>query len=215
MTELPMFPLGTVLFPYMPLPLRVFEERYVIMLSRILQEEPAEFGVALIERGQESGGGGTTFDVGTVAQITELDAAEGYIEIQTQGDRRFEIASWLDDDPHPRAEVRELPDLEWDESLHELRDRAEQIVRRTLAQASEFRDISWSSTVELDDDPVAMCWQLAAIAPLEQLDQVRLLRSTTMRELLSETIELTLAASVTLIELPEGYEDDEGSEETP
>ena len=209
MTELAMFPLGTVLFPYMPLPLRVFEERYVIMLSRVLQHEPAEFGVALIERGQESGGGGTTFDVGTIAQITELQAAEGYIEIQTTGDRRFEITSWLDDDPYPRAEVRELPFLEWSDELAPLRDRAEQIVRRTLAQASEFRDIAWSSTVELDDDPVAMCWQLAAIAPLEQLDQVRLLRSTSLQELLSETIELTLAASVTLIELPEGFGDDE------
>ena len=208
-----MFPLGTVLFPYMPLPLRVFEERYVIMLSRVLQNEPAEFGVALIERGQESGGGGTTFDVGTIAQITELDAAEGFIAIQTQGDRRFEIDRWLDDDPHPRAEIRELPDLEWDESLEPLRDRAEQIVRRTLAQASEFRDIAWSSTVELDDDPVAMCWQLAAIAPLEQLDQVRLLRSTSMQELLSETIELTLAASVTLVELPDGFGSDEQDDE--
>ena len=138
-----------------------------------------------------------------------MEAAEGYIEIQTQGARRFAIDRWLDDDPHPRAEVRELADLEWSDDLQSLRDRAEQIVRRTLAQASEFRDIPWSSTVELDDDPVAMCWQLAAIAPLEQLDQVRLLRSSSMQELLSETIELTLAASVTLIELPEDYGDED------
>ena len=92
-----MFPLGTVLFPSMPLPLRVFEERYLVMLSRILQNEPAEFGVALIERGQESGGGGTTFGVGTVAQITELEAAPDFIAMMTQGDRRFEIVEWLDD----------------------------------------------------------------------------------------------------------------------
>ena len=189
-----MFPLGTVLFPYMPLPLRVFEERYLVMLSRILQQEPSEFGVALIERGQESGGGGTTFDVGTVAQITELEAAPDFIAMMTQGDRRFEIVQWLDDEPHPRADVRYLDELEFTDDLQPLFDRAEQVVRRALARASEFSDQPWAATVELDDAPVAAAWQLAAIAPLEQLDQVALLRSSSMRQLLDTTIELTPAA---------------------
>jgi uncharacterized protein len=194
MAELAMFPLGTVLFPFMPLPLRVFEERYLVMLSRILQQEPSEFGVALIERGQESGGGGTTFDVGTVAQITELEAAPDFIAMMTQGDRRFEIVQWLDDEPHPRADVRYLDELHWDDELQPLFDRAEQVVRRALARASEFGDQPWAATVELSDEPIAAAWQLAAIAPLEQLDQVSLLRSTTATQLLESTIELTLAA---------------------
>jgi uncharacterized protein len=201
MAELPMFPLGAVLFPYMPLPLRVFEERYMVMLSRILQDEPAEFGVALLERGPESGGGGTTFDVGTVAQITALDAEEGFIFVQSQGERRFAIESWLDDDPHPIAVVHDLPELEWDDGLLELRTRAEQVVRRTIALASEFRDIPWSSTIVLDDDLLASSWQLAAIAPLEQLDQVTLLRSESLQQLLSRTIELTLEVQQTVIAL--------------
>ena len=194
MTELPMFPLGTVLFPFMPLPLRVFEERYLVMLSRILQQEPSEFGVALIERGQESGGGGATFDIGTVAQITELEAAPDFIAMMTQGERRFEIVQWLDDEPHPRADVRYLAELEWADDLQPLFERAEKIVRRVLARASEFGASQWAATVELDDDPAAACWQLAAIAPLEQLDQLQLLRATSMRQLLDSTIELTLAA---------------------
>jgi uncharacterized protein len=194
MAELAMFPLGTVLFPFMPLPLRVFEERYLVMLSRILQQEPSEFGVALIERGQESGGGGTTFDVGTVAQITELEAAPDFIAMMTQGDRRFEIVQWLDDEPHPRADIRYLDELHWHDELYPLFDRAEQVVRRALARASEFGDQPWAATVELSDEPIAAAWQLAAIAPLEQLDQVSLLRSTTATQLLESTIELTLAA---------------------
>jgi len=188
-----MFPLGTVLFPYMPLPLRVFEERYLVMLSRILQQEPSEFGVALIERGQESGGGGSTFDVGTIAQITELEAAPDFIAMMTQGERRFEIVEWLDDEPHPRAEVRYLDELEWADDLQPLFDRAEQVVRRALARASEFGDQPWAATVELADEPLAAAWQLAAIAPLEQLDQVALLRSGSATQLLENTIELTLA----------------------
>ncbi len=189
-----MFPLGTVLFPYMPLPLRVFEERYLVMLSRILQQEPSEFGVALIERGQESGGGGTTFGVGTVAQITELEAASDFIAMMTQGDRRFEIVEWLDDEPHPRADVRYLDELEWTDDLQPLFDRAEQVVRRALARASEFGASPWAATVELSAEPLAAAWQLAAIAPVEQLDQVTLLRSASTKQLLDLTIELTLAA---------------------
>jgi uncharacterized protein len=199
MPELAMFPLGSVLFPYMPLPLRVFEDRYMVMLSRILQDEPAEFGVALLERGPESGGGGTTFEVGTVAQITALDAEEGFIFVQSQGERRFVIEQWLDDDPHPVAVVSDLPELEWDDELEPLRTRAEQTVRRTIALASEFQDIPWSSTIILDDDPLASCWQLAAIAPLEALDQLTLLRSETLHELLSRTIELTLEVQQTVV----------------
>jgi uncharacterized protein len=199
MPELAMFPLGSVLFPYMPLPLRVFEDRYMVMLSRILQNEPAEFGVALLERGPESGGGGTTFEVGTVAQITALDAEEGFIFVQSQGERRFVIEQWLDDDPHPVAVVSDLPELEWDDELEPLRARAEQTVRRTIALASEFQDIPWSSTIILDDDPLASCWQLAAIAPLEALDQLTLLRSESLHELLSRTIELTLEVQQTVV----------------
>jgi Lon protease-like protein len=159
-----------------------------------LQHEPAEFGVALIERGQESGGGGTTFDVGTVAQITELEAADDFIAMMTQGERRFEIVQWLDDEPHPRADVRFLDALEFTDDLQPLFDRVEQVVRRALALASEFSDQPWAATVELDSDPRAAAWQLAAIAPLEQLDQLMLLRSTSMKQLLDQTIELTLAA---------------------
>ena len=54
---MPMFPLGSVLFPYMPLRLRVFEERYLIMLAELLKNEDSRFGVVLIERGREVGGG--------------------------------------------------------------------------------------------------------------------------------------------------------------
>lgn len=198
MTNLPMFPLGSVLFPSMPLPLRVFEERYLVMLSRILDQEPAEFGVVLIERGQEVGGGERRFEVGTVAQVTELEAAEGFIGLIAEGERRFEVVEWLDDDPHPQAIVRWMPELEWNEQLRPKRERAEQAVRRTLALASEFSDQSWSATVEVSEDPVAAVWQLAAIAPLGQLDQVDLLRSPTMDALLNTLIEFTAEAELTL-----------------
>ena len=52
-----MFPLGTVLFPHTPLALRIFEQRYLMMLGRVLDDDEPSFGVVLIERGSEAGGG--------------------------------------------------------------------------------------------------------------------------------------------------------------
>jgi len=193
MTPFPMFPLGSVLFPHMPLPLRVFEERYLVMLAGILQDEPSEFGVVLIERGQEVGGGEKRFAVGTVARIDELEAAEGFIAVIAEGDRRFEVVDWLDDDPFPQAQLRELDNLEWDDELEPLLERAEKVVRRSLAMASEFSDQQWAADVEISEERIARTWQLAGIAPLGELDQITLLSSTTTKQLLDGIIELTTA----------------------
>ncbi len=194
MTNLPMFPLGSVLFPYLPLQLRVFEERYLIMLSRILADEPAEFGVVLIERGQEVGGGEHRFGYGTVAQITQLAASDGFVGVLAQGERRVEVLDWLEEDPYPEAVVRDIPELDWDDNLFPLREEAELAVRRALALASEFTDQAWSPDIELSEDPTAAAWQLAGITPVGPLDQIALLRATTMEGLLSAVLVYTAAA---------------------
>jgi uncharacterized protein len=191
---MPMFPLGSVLFPYMPLRLRVFEERYLIMLAELLKSEDARFGVVLIERGQEVGGGEQRFGVGTIAEITQLGAQEGSVGLVAQGGRRFEVTQWLENAPHPRAEIRELPDLEWDARLSDLRDETEQLVRRTLTVASEFAENVRPADIELSSDPAAAAWQLAAISPLNPLDQIGLLRATSFEELLGRVAELTREA---------------------
>lgn len=186
-----MFPLGSVLFPAMPLPLRVFEERYLAMLATVLADEPSEFGVVLIERGQEVGGGDARFGVGTVARITQLEAGEGFIVVLAVGTRRFTVTEWRDDAPYPVAEVAHLPEPVWDPELLPLREEAERVVRRALAVATEYVELPWSSEVQLSDDPVESCWQLAAIAPLGPLDQVRLLGSESLEQLLTSLIEVT------------------------
>lgn len=208
MTVLPMFPLGSVLFPAMPTALRIFEERYIVMLSSVLGDEEPRFGIVLIERGSEVGGGEQRFDIGTVARITRLDPGEGAVGVIAVGAERIEVTRWLDDDPHPTAEVRTLPDLEWSDDLQPLRDRAEQLVRRTLAQASEFAPQQWPADIVLDDEPVAACWQLAGIAPVGALDQVRLLRAKGLRELLESIIEtVELAAELLTMVWPDEIDD--------
>ena len=189
--ELAMFPLGSPLFPHMPLRLQVFEPRYLQMLAELIEAKKVRFGVVLIERGHEVGGGEQRFDVGTVAEVSDLDAQDGLVQLEAHGGSRFRVRDWLADAPYPRAEVVELPELEWAADQQPLRDQAEQLVRRTLAKASEFADHLWPSDIELSDDPVAAAWQLAAIAPLTALDQHKLLGAASMVELLSDTLELT------------------------
>jgi Lon protease-like protein len=218
MSTLPMFPLGSVLFPAMPLPLRVFEDRYLAMLAHVLQDEPPEFGVVLIERGQEVGGGDIRFDIGTVAHIADLDVADSAVGMLALGGRRFEVLAWGEDDPYPTAEIRILPELEWDEALRTMLQDAERAVRSGLAIASEYVELAWAPDVELADSPVDAAWQLAAIAPVGPLDQIELMRSASVESLLTRTMELTSASldsirfSWTDLTRPDDSDDDPGEE---
>jgi len=192
--ELAMFPLGSVLFPGMPLPLRVFEPRYVAMLSSVLGESEREFGVVLIERGSEVGGGDVRFGVGTVARIASVEITEGSIVLLATGAARFEVVRWLTDDPFPRAQVRELGALELDASTVAELAAAEALVRATITRASEFVDLPWSANIALSEASAERIWQVAGIAPLGSLDQFALLRSGTATELLARLVEETQEA---------------------
>lgn len=207
--ELAMFPLGSVLFPGMPLPLRVFEPRYVAMLSSVLGDEGREFGVVLIERGSEVGGGDVRFGHGTVARIAQVQVGEGVIGLIATGTARFEVVRWLGDEPFPRAEVRELDPLPVEAADVEALDDAEALVRATLARASEFAEVRWPADVELSADPAERLWQVAGIAPIGPLDQLALLRSTTAAALLARLVEETRAADERLTAgWPDDPEDD-------
>ncbi|WP_144877472.1 LON peptidase substrate-binding domain-containing protein [Microbacterium sp. 1.5R] len=190
MTATPMFPLGSVLFPYTPLPLRVFEPRYLTMVGQLLDDDDPQFGVVLIERGHEVGGGDRRSGIGTMARLVSVTAGAEVLHAVAVGTQRFTIEQWLDDDPYPRAEVALLPDLVWNDALTPLRTEAEAIVRRVLSLV-EGR---WDADTEISDDPLAAAWQLAAMAPLGEYDQFTLLRSTTVGGLLRQVIDLTLDA---------------------
>src|ERR1700712_2036566 len=100
---MPMFPLGTVLFPHAALPLHLFEDRYRAMAETCLRGAGL-FGVVLIERGFEVGGGDQRFAVGTVARIVEAaQTPDGRYLLATVGTERLRVKKWLDDEPFPRA----------------------------------------------------------------------------------------------------------------
>lgn len=90
--KVPLFPLRTVLYPGGPLPLRIFEPRYLDMISACLKNERA-FGVLLIKSGNETGPA-TTFEVGTLAGITDwYQGSDGLLGITALGKERFRLIS--------------------------------------------------------------------------------------------------------------------------
>ena len=89
--EAPVFALNTVLYPGGPLPLRIFEPRYVDMVSDRLRRD-APFIVALIRDGREVGGGATTHSTGTLARIVDWNRQEdGLLGITALGGRRVRV----------------------------------------------------------------------------------------------------------------------------
>jgi Lon protease-like protein len=176
MTELlPMFPLGTVLFPGVAMPLHVFEPRYRALTRHCLDGD-GRFGVVLIERGSEVGGGDVRVSVGTCARIVEAaELPDGRWLLMVVGVERVGVERWLPDDPYPRAEVSALVDPPAGAGASEQRAAVERLLRRALALKAELGEPAAAATVELDADPSVAAYQAAALAPLGPLDCQRLL----------------------------------------
>lgn len=194
-----MFPLGSVLFPYTPLMLRVFEPRYLTMMGRLLDVDDPAFGVVLIERGFEAGGGDERASVGTMARIIQVEAGAEDLYVVAVGGERFTVDRWGEEAPHPVADITPIAPLVWDDALTPVHREAERIVRRLATLASVLDEARWDPATALSDDPVESSWQLAAIAPLGDYDRFRLLTSTTLGGLLRATIDLCLEEEPVLV----------------
>ena len=198
MTVMPMFPLGSVLMPAMPLPLRIFEPRYLKLLGDLMGSENPEFGVVLIERGDEVGGGDKRMALGTIASVVNIGTTQEFYGLESFGTQRFRVTSWLPDDPYPLAVIELVPDLVWDDTLLDSKNQLETKVRQLLAFASEFTNLQFGAATALSDDPMEACWQLAGILPIGELDQMDLLGSESTQELISRTSEIVTTANQTL-----------------
>jgi Lon protease-like protein len=170
-----MFPLGSVLFPLGVLPLHVFEPRYLTMIAEALADD-GTFGVTLIERGSEIGGGEERFSLGTVARIVRAaEVDENRLAVVALGVSRIRVTEWLADAPYPAAMVEDYPDGIPTPELSSAVGDARRTLRRLMALASELGANVGSNDVDLPEDPRAAVWTLCSVAPLEQLDRQRLL----------------------------------------
>lgn len=191
MTErLAMFPLGTVLMPGELLPLHVFEPRYRAMIGDCLSSstEP-RFGVVLIERGHEVGGGDQRYDVGVAAAILRVgDTDRGTLAVLAVGTRRLRVIRWLEDDPYPQAEIEWWDDEDDDDSVggpvFDL-DRLEVLagrLRLVRGTAMELGDLQASQAAELSEEPARWVVEIPALLPVGPLDRYRLLWTSTLQE---------------------------------
>ncbi|MFU8872567.1 LON peptidase substrate-binding domain-containing protein [Micromonospora sp. SL4-19] len=185
--RLPVFPLGTVLFPGLVLPLHIFEERYRALVRHLVglpEGAPREFGVVAIRAGWEvalgtgpaaPGGDVALHEVGCTAelrQVTEL--ADGGFDIVTVGRRRFRIAGVHEGAaPYLTAEVEWLPEpAGTDEVAGLLAARVISVFRQYLGL---IRPGPEEISEQLPEDPVVLSHLVAATAALTVADRQRLL----------------------------------------
>ena len=197
---LPMFPLGTVLFPHAALPLHIFEERYRALAETCLRGD-GRFGVVLIERGYEVGGGDQRFGVGTIAHIEEAARTpDGRYLLATVGAERFRIRKWLDDAPFPRAEIDVIgePKGVADDAAGR-RLEIQRLLGRVLAMSAELGERAAPvGAAQLDDDPLRASFEAAAIAPIGPLDAQRLLELDDPRQRFDQLEEMLVDAAEVL-----------------
>ncbi len=168
--ELPLFPLNMVLFPGGPLPLRIFEPRYLDMVSRCLREQSG-FAVVLVGEAAESTSATSFAATGTEARIVDFDRLEGgLLGISCLGRERVRIVeAWREPDGLNRGRVLDIaadpvvplpPEQEW------LRD----VVRQVMPEAGDnYRH------VEMRDDAGWVGNRLAEMLPLSMADKQILL----------------------------------------
>jgi Lon protease-like protein len=202
-----MFPLGTVLFPHALIPLHVFEPRYRALMRDCLDGD-RRFGVVLIERGSEVGGGDQRARVGTQGVITRAgELPDGRWLLEVTGEEPVTIDEWLPDDPYPVAFVSAHPGAEraaavedrvdeGDDVLVEveaLRLQATQRIRRTRAVLAEHGGAPALPPDLLLDGGGSLelaSWQLCAAAPISTYDAQKLLTATTVTSRLTCLVQL-------------------------
>jgi uncharacterized protein len=173
-----MFPLGTVLFPHAVLPLHVFEPRYREMVRDVLAGDQ-EFGVVLIERGSEVGGGDVRFGVGTMAHVIQASQLpDGRFALAAVGVQRFRVENWLPDDPYPRAAVVDIVETVEPSAAADLAAMLERVVsalRKVHELSGRLQGLARAPGLEVSPDPEQASYEVAALAALGPLDAQRVL----------------------------------------
>ncbi|MCX4998823.1 LON peptidase substrate-binding domain-containing protein [Streptomyces longwoodensis] len=227
--RLPLFPLNSVLFPGLVLPLNVFEERYRAMMRELLktpEEEPRRFAVVAIRDGHEvapsepgmpdltalpqrgpSAGFGTDplkafHGVGCVADAATIrERADGSFEVLATGTTRVRLLSLDTSGPFLTAELEELAEEPGDEAgpLAEGVLRAFRQYQKRLAGA---RERSLSTGSELPDEPAVLSYLVAAAMLLDTPAKQRLLQAPDTASRLRDELKLLRAETAILRSLP-------------
>jgi uncharacterized protein len=193
---LPLFPLGTVLYPGLLLPLHIFEERYRQLVRDLLDNpEPRRFGVIAIREGRETGVDGVSalHEIGCTATVRRvLKRDDGRFDLVTIGAERFRLTALDHSRPYLQGEADFLPEETGDQAAAEQAVEIVQRAFRTYIDALTARGVTQVSIPDLPAEPIALSYLVAASVIADLPDRQALLaepdalhRLTAERALLS------------------------------
>jgi Lon protease-like protein len=195
-TTLPLFPLGSVLYPGLVLPLHIFEERYRELVADLLAgPEPRQFGVIAIRYGRETGIDGVSalYETGCTAILRQVEAYEdGRYDLITVGAERFRLVSLGDQAPYFSGDVDFLTDGVGDEDEAAVAVPAVQQAFRSYLGLMRQRGGAEITIPDLPAEPVLLSYLVAAAAVVDVPVKQRLLEEPDAhRRLLAERTLLT------------------------
>ncbi len=172
MKRLPVFPLSTVLYPHALLPLRIFETRYVDMVSDCLKNGSG-FGVCLIKQGQETGAAAHCFALGTCAEIIDwTQCDDGLLGIMVTGTRRFRVL-----DKTVRKDKLIVGEVEWLDEAHEgVELPGLEIIKQVYTDILDNYDTPYSQD-KADASAAVACYRLADLLPIDMMIKQHILEA--------------------------------------
>ena len=210
--DLPMFPLEWVLLPGEELSLRIFELRYTALVADLMRSGDPRFGVVLIARGREVGGGEQRNDVGAMATVTSCnDVGGGRYALRCLVGERIRVQQWLPDDPYPQARIACWPDEPGpavsDHQFREIEDRIFALYKR---MASARRSLFMASRSSLlgtrrlrSLPPGQRLYSLACRVPMGEADRYAVLSAPALADRLAALNEaVTTVAARVEFEMP-------------
>ncbi|HRK22344.1 MAG TPA: LON peptidase substrate-binding domain-containing protein [Fimbriimonadaceae bacterium] len=176
--DLALFPLETVLFPYAPMQIHVFEPRYR-QLMRDCMADDRPFGVVLLRSGGGDAGYEEPYMVGTAVRIVQVHTYEdGRLDVQVQGERRFRIRRIDDTRPYLVGQVEPVVELEVADT-----EEARNVIQRARENFKVYIEGLFARQelqvqVRFPPDPVALSFSIANFLSMENLEKQRLLELT-------------------------------------
>lgn len=183
---LPLFPLRTVLFPGMTLPLHIFEPRYRLMIEQCLSTS-GPFGVVLINSGHEVGAPAVPYDIGTMAHIAGAERLpDGRFEIEIVGQQRFRIVSLHHDQAYLTGTIETFPLGGIDQrEARQLAGALRPWLSRYLGLLGEKADARFDPG-ELPSDPASVGYLAGILVQIPMAEKQQLLSIATAAELLEQ-----------------------------
>lgn len=191
--ELPLFPLGSVMFPGMVLPLHIFEQRYRDLVGLRLNDDPM-FGVVLTRLGREVGDEPEIHSVGTAASLIDVARySDGRYDLAIRGGRRFKVMSGHWDHGFMTGTIEWIAaNSATDDRLNNLDSMRAQVSRAFTSYLEVLRRIVdvRPEQVELPDDAMAAAYTICAIMPFDSIQRQRLLEIESPADLMQRLLEV-------------------------